>query len=370
MKFSTSKTELLQALQKVSKASPTRSTLPILSCVLVDATENRTTLRATDLELTIQVVISVSLEMAGSIALPLKTLMDITNELPETRLTLTVDEKNKLEIQTESGTYDLMGKPAIEFPEMPENAKTGSIQVDSKALKNIIETTLFAVSKDELKPALSGVLFRFSSSVLIAVSTDGHRLVKHTQKNIDEPNYQGDIIIPRKFLSFLSTQLRSGTLTLEIGDTHLTATIHDDMILTRLIDEKFPDYENVIPKDNENVLTVDKKLFLGAIKRVSIFSNKSTHQIALKLSSDSSKITTEDPEQSSKAQEKIVGEYFGEKLEIGYNSEYLKDVVQHVKGNKIVVRLNTPISAALFSPESNEETSDSLMLLMPIRLND
>ena len=370
MKFSTSKTELLQALQKVSKASPTRSTLPILSCVLVDATENKTTLRATDLELTIQVAVSVSLEEPGSVALPLKTLMDITNELPETRLTLTADDKNKLEIQTESGIYDLMGKPAFEFPEMPENTKTGSVKSDSNTLKQIIESTLFAVSKDELKPALSGVLFRFSSSALTAVSTDGHRLVKHTQKNIDEPNYVGDIIIPRKFLSFISTQLRSDALTLEIGDTHLTAAIHNDMILTRLIDEKFPDYENVIPKDNENVLTIDKNMFLGAIKRVSIFSNKSTHQIALNLSDESSKITTEDPEQSSRAQEVIVGEYVGENLEIGYNSEYLKDVVQHVKGNKIVVRLNTPISAALFSPETNEETSESLMLLMPIRLND
>ena len=126
----------------------------------------------------------------------------------------------------------------------------------------------------------------------------------------------------------------------------------------------------MIPKDNENVLTIDKNMFLGAIKRVSIFSNKSTHQIALNLSDESSKITTEDPEQSSRAQEVIVGEYVGENLEIGYNSEYLKDVVQHVKGNKIVVRLNTPISAALFSPETNEETSESLMLLMPIRLND
>ena len=143
MKFSTSKTELLQALQKVSKASPTRSTLPILSCVLVDATENKTTLRATDLELTIQVAVSVSLEEPGSVALPLKTLMDITNELPETRLTLTADDKNKLEIQTESGIYDLMGKPAFEFPEMPENTKTGSVKSDSKTLKQIIETTFF-----------------------------------------------------------------------------------------------------------------------------------------------------------------------------------------------------------------------------------
>ncbi len=370
MKFSTSKTELQQALQKLSKATPTRSTLPILGCVLLEASTEKTTLRATDLEITIQVEISVSLERAGSAALPIRTLLDITTELPETRLTLTVDEKNRAEMQTDSGIYDLMGKPADEFPATPDNQDTASIQISAELLKGVIDATSFAVSRDELKPALTGVLFRFGQNGLTAVSTDGHRLVKYTRTDFEQGNYVGDMIIPRKFLTFMSAQLSTGLIDLYVGKNHLTAKFGQDTVLTRLIDERFPDYENVIPKDNEKTLTVDKDVLLGAIRRVSIFSNKSTHQVALKLSKEECKITTEDPEKSSKAMESIPGEYEGDSLNIGYNADYLKDVVLHIAGDKAVVKLNTSISAALFSSESTEENIDSLMLLMPIRLND
>ena len=370
MKFSTSKAELQQALQKLSKATPARSTLPILGCVLLEASEEKTTLRATDLEITIEVEISVSLESAGTTALPLKTLLDITTELPETRLTLAVDDKNRAEISTDSGTYDLMGKPSDEFPTTPGNQNTTSTVVPAELLKNVIDATSFAVSRDELKPALTGVLFRFGSNKLTAVSTDGHRLVRYTRTDFESGGYSGDLIIPRKFLLFMSTQPSTGLIDLYIGKNHLTAKVGQDTVLTRLIDERFPDYENVIPKDNENTLRVDKNTILGAIRRVSIFSNKSTHQVALNLKKEKCKITTEDPEKSSRAMENIPAEYNGDNLSIGYNAEYLKDVVMHIKGDKAEIKLNTPISAALFSSESTEENSDSLMLLMPIRLND
>lgn len=370
MRFSTSKTELQQALQKVSKATPTRSTLPILGCVLLEATEEKTTLRATDLEITIDVEMSISLERAGSTALPLKTLLDITTELPETRLTLSVDEKNKAQISTDSGIYDLMGKPADEFPQTIENEDSDSVQISSDLLKSVIDATSFAVSRDELKPAITGVLFRFNSNGLTAVSTDGHRLVRYTRTDFTSGSFAGDMIIPRKFLLFISTQITTGTVELFFGKSHLTAKSGQDTILTRLIDERFPDYENVIPKDNNKTFSVDKNILLGAIKRVSIFSNKSTHQVALSLNKDECKITTEDPEQSSKALEIIPGDFDGEPINIGYNAEYLKDVVLHIKGDRAVVKLNTPISAALFSQELSEDNVDSLMLLMPIRLND
>jgi len=370
MKFSTSKTELQQALQKLSKATPTRSTLPILGCVLIEASEEKTILRSTDLELTIQAEIPVSLEQAGATALPLKTLLDITNELPETRVTLSVDEKNRAAIITDTGEYDLMAKPVEEFPAVPDATESQSISVAGDMLKNIIDATSFAVSRDELKPALTGVLFRFNSQGVTAVSTDGHRLVKYTRKDFNSNGFTGDMIVPRKFLSFMSSTSSSGEVSLLIGDNHLTAKTGTDMVITRIIDERFPDYESVIPKDNNKKLKADKSLMLGAIRRVSIFSNKSTHQVALNLQETLCKITTEDPEKSSKAQEQIAAEFSGEDLTIGYNAEYLKDVVNHVSGDTVVVEFNTSISAALFSSGKTEEHIDSLMLLMPIRLND
>jgi len=367
MKFSTSKKELQQALQKLSKATPVRSTLPILSCVLIKATNKKTTLISTDLELTVSLEISVSIEEEGSAAVPLKQLYDITNELPETRITIIVDSKNKIEIKTNSGSYDLMGKQKEEFPAIPKVEDAKKISISGDVFRNIIDSTLFAVSKDDLKPALTGVLFRFNSNGLTAVATDGHRLVKTIKKDYKADTFNGDIVVPKKFLSYLSLYLSEEAVLLSVGETHMTVTIKQDTIISRTINEVFPDYESVIPTDNNKILKIDKNTVLGAIRRVSIFSNKSTHQVAFNISKDSFFIHTEDPESSSRAKEEIVGVYEGEDLIIGYNGEYLKDVISHVSGDEVVIKLNTPISATLFTGE-NEELSKT-MLLMPVRLN-
>ena len=370
MKFSTSKLELQKALQKLSKATPTRSTLPILNCVLVNVSADQTILRTTDLEITIQVEIASSYEEKGSAALPLKTLLEITNELPDVRLTISVDTNYKTTIETEVGKYDLMGKPPEEFPATPNQKHKKTISIKGTVLKEIIESTLFAVSQDELKPALTGVLFKFSENSFTAVSTDGHRLVKYERSDFLTETLEEEIIIPKKFLSFLSTQLSNGGINLSIGESFITAQLQKDIIITKIIDEKFPDYNSVIPKDNNKTFLIDKKVLLGAIRRVAIFSNKSTHQVALSLNKDESFVTTEDPEKSSKAKEHIVGEFNGEEITIGYNSEYLKDIVSHVSGETVEIKLNNPVSAALFEESPKRENVKNVMLLMPIRLND
>ena len=368
MKFSTSQNELQEALQKLAKATPLRSTLPVLSCVLINATNEKTTLVATDLELTIEIKLSVSIEEEGSAAVPLKQLSNITNEFPScTRITISIDNKNKIEISTVSGSYDLMGKQKEEFPTTPKIDETKKIKILGSVLRSVINSTLFAVSKDDLKPSLTGVLFRFNSNGLTVVATDGHRLVKIIDSNYKTDIFKGDIVVPRKFLSYLSSHLGDEEIILSIGETHLTAKIEEDTIISRTISEVFPDYESVIPTDNNNTLIVDKKALLGAIKRVSIFSNKSTHQVAFNISKEQFFITTEDPESSSKAREEIIATYEGGDLIIGYNGEYLKDVINHISGNEVIIKLNTPISATLFTGHKNDE--NKIMLLMPVRIN-
>ena len=370
MKFSTSKTELQKALQKLSKATPTRSTLPILSCVYMEVLDEKTILRTTDLEITIQVEIATSYERKGCAALPLKTLLEITNELPEARLTISIDEKQKTTIETDLGKYDLMSRSPEEFPTTPKQKTSKKININGFLLKNIIESTSFAVSQDELKPSLTGVLFKFSEKGFTAVSTDGHRLVKHNRTDFSTENFNEEIIVPKKFLSYLSTQLSEENIALVVGESFLTAQFQKDIVITKIIDEKFPDYNSVIPKESNKSFTVDKKTLLGSIRRVSIFSNKSTHQVALTLTKENSFITTEDPEKSSKAKESIMGQYEGEDITIGYNAEYLKDVVGHVSSELIKIKLNNSVSAALFEETPERENVKSLMLLMPIRLND
>ena len=371
MKFSTSKNELQSALQKLSKATPSRSTLPILNSVLISVSENETNIKSTDLEITVIVKLPASIESVGSVAAPLQMLSNITNELPdETRVSFDVDGENKISISTEYGNYDIVGKPAEEFPNTPTIETENVIEIEAGVLKDIINKTVFAVSRDDLKPALTGVLFKFLNNNLVAVATDGHRLVKYERTNNENTNDFGDIIVPKKFLNLVMGGLGDGNIKLSIGENHLTTIIGEDQYFTRIIDEKFPDFDGVIPKDNDKNFVVNKKTLLSAVKRVSIFSNKSTHQIALNLNNESALISTEDPEQSTKAKENIKGEYSGEDITVGYNAAYLKDVLSHVDDDDVVVKLKSPISAALFLPKKQKDNTNLTMLLMPIRLND
>ena len=371
MKFSTSKSELQTALQKLSKATPSRATLPILNSVLFSVIETNTTIKSTDLEITVIVHLSASIESMGSVAIPLQMLLNITNELPdETRITINADEENKINISTDHGNYNIVGKPAEEFPNTPEVETKKQIDLESGVLKQIINNTAFAVSRDDLKPALTGVLFKFAEKNITSVATDGHRLVKYETTNNGSSNGSEEVIVPKKFLNLLSGGFEEEKIKLSVGENHLTTTVGTDQYFTRIIDEKFPDFDGVIPKDNDKNFKVNKNSLLSAVKRVSIFSNKTTHQIALKLNSDEVLVSTEDAEQSTKANEKIKGDYKGESITVGYNAAYLKDVLSHIDSDEVVVQLKSPISAALFLPKKQKENTNLTMLLMPIRLND
>ena len=371
MKYSTSKNELQSALQKLSKAVPNRSTLPILSCVLIEVSDSGVLLRSTDLEITITTSLESSIEKQGIAAIPLQPLLDIAGELPDdTRIEMEANDKN-IKINTDFGTYDLMGKDPEEYPAAPDNNNDIETGIDSPLLNKIISTVSFAVSKDDLKPALTGVFFKVDSDLITAVATDGHRLAQFLCKNKTTASFTGEVIIPKKFLNTVGSYISGKKdVLLLINDSVFTAKIGKDTIYTRIIDEKFPDYESVIPKDNDKELQVDRKELLAAVKRVSIFSNKTTQQVAMKTETAKLLITTEDPEKASKAQEVLSVSYESDSIEIGFNASYLKDVLSHLTSDNITLKLNTPISASLFYPDNNTEDEKTSMLLMPIRLNE
>lgn len=371
MRISISSEELYKVLQKLSKATPARSTLPILNCVLIEVENNSVSLRTTDLEITIVCTIDASIEEPGTAAIPLQTLIDITNELTDTRLTINTSDNQHIELITDNGTYDLMGKPVEEFPVTPEVDNRKATGIEANVLKEIISLTSFAVSKDELKPALTGVLFRFEENRLLCVATDGHRLVRYIRNDFVSKEFSGDVIVPRKFLNLINSLLVADeNIQIWMGDNNLTATVGGDHLFTRIIDERFPDFESVIPKDNDKELLIDREELLSAVRRVSIFSNRSTHQIAMELSRDTAKVRTEDPEKASKAVEELPAKLIGEPITVGYNAAYLKDVLMHMKSKNLSFHLKTPISAGLIYPEAQEANSEITMLLMPIRLND
>ena len=239
MKYSTSKNELQSALQKLSKAVPNRSTLPILSCVLIDVSESGTLLRSTDLEITITTHIESSIEAQGTAAVPLQPLLDITSELPEgSRVEMGVD-KNNVKIKTDFGSYDLMGKDPEEFPAAPDTNGAVETGIDSTLLNKIISTVSFAVSKDDLKPALTGVYFKLDSEFITTVATDGHRLAQYICKNETKSDFTGKVIVPRKFLNTLASYIvGEKEVSLSVSENVFTASLGSDTIYTRIIDEK------------------------------------------------------------------------------------------------------------------------------------
>ena len=371
MKFAITKTDLQVSLQKLSKIIPGRSTIPILGNALFTSDNGSIIMRATDLEQTMILTVPASIKKEGSSVIPIDTLLNISNELPDGRISLSIDEKLNVSIKSEKGEYDLKGMPPEEFPALPELDKKESVIIPSVLLKTIIQTTSFAISNDELKPALTGVLFQFKDGGLTTVATDGHRLSRYHIKEFESSGFNGDIIIPRKFLSLSQNLLgKKETVEMQMGKNHITATFGDDTVHSRIIDERYPDYESVIPKNNDKDLTIDTKEIISAIRRVSIFSNRTTQQIAIKMDRDSLEITTEDPEKATRAKEKLKGKYSGEAIVIGYNALYLKELLSYIPSKNVVLKLNTPISATVFYPEETEGKNETTMLLMPIRLND
>ena len=371
MKFSIQRKILLKTLQLLSKAIPTRSTLPIVSCALFTQTNNKLNIRTTDLEISISLDCNVDNMETGSIAIPLSKLLEITTAMPEGEISFIVSDIGKVSIKCMNGQYTIMGQPQEEFPAEQTIENGITFPISGKELKSIINNTAYATSRDDLKPVLQGVLFQIDEKGFISVATDGHRLVKFEKKDIHSLGYKGTVIVPSKFLTLLNNQLKEeNQAPIIIGDNHIQIKLENGTITSRIIKDPYPNYDEVIPKDNTKTLIIDKESFSASIKRVSIFSNKSSRQVALNISENTITITTEDPENITSGKETLDCNYDGEPMTIGYNASYLKEVIQHQTSNEIKIMLKSPLNAGLFLPMEQNENENKTTLLMPIRLND
>ena len=371
MQFSVDKPTLLSQIQKISKVSPTRSTMPILNSILFEVEGNNLTLRSSDIEITMSTTFKVNGIRNGNLAIPNRMILDIVNEVEDVDVEFNANEDGLITLSAGKGVYEIMGRPGEEFPSVPNVTPVSSLTVENHVLRRMIHKTIIAVSRDELKPALMGVLFQIRKDELHTVATDGHRLVYISRKNFTSDEYEGDVIIPTKFLNLLSGYLDvDGTTSITLGENHVKVELDSTVIFSRIIDEQFPDFASVIPKDNKKILTASVAKIIATIRRVSIFSNKTTHQISFILNRDSSKVSTLNQENRSSAEEEIEVIYDADDMVIGYNAEYLKDILRNVETENVIMKLNTPISACVVFPEQQETDEELTMLLMPIRLND
>jgi len=371
MKFSANTAELQRTLSKVHGVIPSKSPTPILESFLFDLTGNTLTVTATDLEVSFTISVDVTGVEDGSIAIPGKRLMETIRALPpEGTPSFVVDAAtNRIRITTQNGEYVLSGESAKEFPALPAFSAGEEVILEAAELRKIIQHTIFAVSTDELRPAMMGVLFQSKGSELRAVSTDGHRLVRYAQKLPAKAALKRDIIVPAKALQILSRSIEAGASTIGVSESHIRFSFERSTLLSRLIDETYPSYESVIPTDNEKVMTVSREAVVSSIRRVALYASASTHQIRLGLKEGSLTIRAQDIDFGGEARETIRCDYAGEELEIGFNAQYVMEMLNHLDEDKVSFRFSTPTRAGLLTP-TNGNGGNVVMLVMPVRLTN
>lgn len=374
MKFSASSADLLKALTTVGGAVPSKSTLPILECILfeqVDDTGLR--LSATDLEISIVQRINVQLETNGTgagqrIAVPAKRLLDTLRALPELPIQFSADDEFQIVLKTDMGEYKMVGHDGADYPALPELQSEQRIETEGALLRRAIQKTSFAVSKDALRPAMMGIYFQIGPDEGRTVATDGHRLVKLQLESL-KADAQIEFIVPEKAMSLAGKVVTDEHCTIMVDEGYVGFDFGNSRILARLIDEAYPNYEAVIPLENEKRMVVNRDAMLSAVKRVGLYSSSMTNQIRLSLDEDRVEVSAEDIERSSEAHETVRCDYNSEPMVIGFNSVYLTEVLSHVDAEEAVFEFSSPNRAGVVTPEEQADDEHMLMLIMPVMLN-
>ncbi len=371
MKFIVSSTYLLKQLQILGGVINSSNTLPILDNFLFELSGNQLTVSASDLETTMASTLDVESDSEGSVAIPARLLLDTLKTFPEQPLTFVVEENNTVEISSNHGKYALAYADGNEFPKAVALEDPSKTVVTGDILATAISKTIFAAGNDDLRPVMSGVFFQFSTEGLTFVATDAHKLVKYTRADVTA-NQVAEFIMPKKPLNLLKGILAASEddVTIEYNDSNAKFTFENSELICRLIDGKYPNYEAVIPKENPNKLVIDRNQFLNSVKRVSIFSNKTTHQIRLKIAGAELNISAEDLDYSNKAEERLTCDYQGDDMQIGFNSRFLTEMLNNLNADDVQLEMSMPNRAGILTPvDGLDEGEQVTMLVMPVMLN-
>ncbi len=370
MKFIVSSSQLLKQLQQISGVINSNTVLPILEDFLFEVEGGKLTVVATDLETVMRIQLDIEARESGKVCIPAKILMDSLKNIPDQPLTFNIDKNFGIEITSDNGKYKVMGENPDNFPKEPTADDTTSFAMPSSALVTAINKTLFAVSNDDLRPAMTGVFFELNKDAIQFVATDAHRLVRYKRTDVACPR-QDSFIVPRKPLNLLKSALpdNEDEITINYNSNHLFVKHGTTQMSCRLIDARFPDYKVVIPADNPYKLVVNKSQFQSALRRVSVFSNKSTNQVALNISGSELGLAAQDVDFSFEGNERMKCQYDGEDLTIAFNARFLIEMLNASEGDEVRIELSTPTKAGILRPIEAEENEDLLMLVMPLMLN-
>ncbi|MFL5773463.1 MAG: DNA polymerase III subunit beta, partial [Flavisolibacter sp.] len=344
--------------------------LPILEDFLFEVEKNRLTVVATDLETVMRVQLDVEAKDSGKVCIPARILMDSLKNIADQPLSFNIDKNFAIEITSDNGKYKVMGENPDNFPKEPVADDTTSFTMTASALITAINKTLFATSNDDLRPAMTGVYFELNKDAVQFVATDAHRLVRYKRSEVSCPK-QDAFIVPRKPLNLLKAALPSNNdeITISYNSNHLFVNHGTTRMSCRLIDARFPDYKVVIPTDNPYKMVVSKTDFQGALRRVSVFSNKSTNQVALNISGSELQLAAQDIDFSFEGNERMKCQYDGENITIAFNARFLIEMLNAADSDEVRLELSTPTKAGILKPTELDDNEDLLMLVMPLMLN-
>ncbi len=370
MKFIVSSSSLLKQLQQISGVINANTVLPILEDFSFDIQDKKLSITATDLETVMRVQMDVESNENGRVCVPAKILLDSLKNIADQPLTFSIDKNFGIEITSNNGKYKMMGENPDNFPKEPVADDSNGFTMKSSALVTAINKTLFAVSSDDLRPAMTGVYFELNEDAVQFVATDAHRLVRYRRTDVSCPKAD-NFIVPKKPLNLLRNVLpdNDDEITISYNSNHLFVAHNTTHLICRLIDARFPDYKVVIPANNPYQLIVNKNDFQGALRRINVFSNKSTNQVALSISGSELQLTAQDVDFSFEGNERMNCNYNGEDLQIAFNAKFLIEMLNAADNSEVKVELSTPTKAGIVKPIEQEEGEDLLMLVMPLMLN-
>lgn len=368
MKFTITRENLQEGLTAVGGSIPTRTTLPVLSNLLIETEEGGVRLSGTDLDTAVSVHVPAEVQEPGAITAPARKLQEIARELPHAPVDVAT-QGDGITISSGRTRFRLNGLPKDEFPAFPAVSFEESWTLTGKNLNQLISHVSFAVSTEETRPILNGVLWELRESEMRMVATNGHRLAKMTLPR--EPGAgSGDLIVHPRALGQVQ-KLFTPDDQVEVGrsENHLGFRGRGVVVFTRLIEGPYPNYDQVIPKDNDKTLIVEKAPLTSAIRRMAIVASDQTHRIRMSLGNGSLKFSVQTPDLGEAAEELAV-EYDGDALEIGFNANYLLELLRYMPTSEVKMTFKAPERAATMEPVGNEDTPDFLTLVMPLRLLD
>ncbi len=374
MKFIVSSLKLLKNLQALSGVIGSKNTLPILDDFLFQLSEKELKITTSDLDVTMTVsMVPDMVEGTGEVTIPARLLLEIMKNFPDVPITVSIDNSSlAVELIAGEGRYKLAGHKSDEFPQLPVMNDTAVWEIPADVLAKGFEKTVFATGTDEIRPIMSGVLMEMTDSFLTFVATDAHKLVRYRRMDVKSDNV-ASFIMPKKPINQLKNilgTLADETVRVEFNKTNASFVFGDYMLICRLIEGRYPNYDAVIPKQNPNQLTIDRQTFLSAIRRVAVFSSKATHQVRFRIVGQELTLTAEDIDFYNEAKERLTCSYEGDDMEIGFNSRFLQEMLSNFDSETVKIEMSAPNRAGIITPVENEnEAEDLLMLLMPVMLN-